>query len=147
MFGIVKMYFIAGCLICAVFITLNLFVGKRRIKKLRIMSNLALLSVFLYPIRRVMIEKSSKWDEVFLSIALIIILCWNFYASYISYTREKNFKQRRFLVIGWSYICLFLLGLPFYPYLDYEVKNIVGLIMAIGNMTFLVVYFYRKWKK
>ncbi len=147
MIDIAKMYFIAGGIIWGIFAIMKFFFGKRRIKRLRIISRLALVSVCLYPIKRVIIEKSDKWDEVFLPIAVLMILCWNFYASYISYTREKNFKQRRFLVIGWSYICLFLLGLSFYPYLDYEVKNIVGLIMAIGNMTFLVVYFYRKWKK
>lgn len=147
MIDIAKMYFIAGGIIWGIFAIMKFFFGKRRIKRLRIISRLALVSVCLYPIKRVIIEKSDKWDEVFLPIAVLMILCWNFYASYISYTREKNFKQRRFLVIGWSYICLFLLGLSFYPYLDYAVKNIVGLIMAIGNMTFLVVYFYRKWKK
>ncbi|MCR5560088.1 MAG: hypothetical protein K6F62_07055, partial [Schwartzia sp.] len=140
-------YFVAGVLICGIFVLLKFIIGKRKIKRLRIMSNVSLLLVFIYMLESVLVENRGKWDEVFLPIAVILILFWNFYGSYISYTRERNFNKRRFLIVGGVYSCLFLLGLPLYPYLESEIKNIIGIGMAIGNALFLSIYFYRKWTK
>ncbi len=147
MYDILEMYLIAGVLIGTIFIVLRGFLQEKSIKILQIMSKMALIFLCAYPFKLVMIGQHEKLDAVIIPITLIIILFWRFYASYLFFTTEKNLQKRNYLVLGGLYSCLFLLGLPIYRYFDNATKNIISIAMLIGGITFLVVYYYRKWKK
>ena len=147
MCDILGMYLIAGVLTGTIFILLRGFLREKTIKILQIMSKMALIFLCVYPFKLVMIGQNEKLDAVIIPITLIIILFWRFYASYLFFTTEKNLQKRNYLVLGGLYCCLFLLGLPIYRYFDNATKNIISITMLIGGITFLVVYYYRKWKK
>ena len=147
MCDILKLYLILGGIIAGIYFAFRFVFRKNKIKTLQIMSKGATVFLCMYPLKLILLGKNINVDVVIIPMSLIVIFFGRFYVSYYLFTKEKNIERRIYLMLGGLYCCLFLLGLPIYRYFDNGVQRKISVIVLVLNVLFLIVHYYRKWKK